>query len=191
MVKQLKTLPALLTSAALWLVSCQPANESAIGSVSQDIPSPAITQVIQQFLDTDSLQNESKIYVAYIQQDSVIGKADLFLTDIRMVEDVKATPPLLVWHFGDKLVFVYTGLETMLPRRRLPEYAYINRVSAAKYGVFDHRPFRNWQISIEDNQVTAVDKDSYFWHIGPKAKPPPPPILVPNSNIKDNLFEEE
>jgi hypothetical protein len=167
----------LLISATLGLASCKPATESATGPSNAGLPSPAVAQVIQQFLDGDSLAKEPKIYVAYIQQDSVMGKADLFLTDISMVEAVIATPPLLAWHFGKKTVFVYTGLETMLPRRRLPEYELVDSVRHINYYNIDDRPFRNWRLSVEDNKVTSVDKHNYFWHIGPKAKPPPPPIL--------------
>jgi|GEM_PF-3495519 len=169
----------LLAAAVLLLASCQPAAESPTTIPESPAPSPAIARVIQQFLDADSVRNRPKIYVAYIQQGSVLGKADLFLSDIRMVEDVIYTPPLLVWHFGKTPVFVYTGLETMLPRRRLPEYARIDSVRTASIYTngIDDRPARNWRLSIEDNQVTAVDKHSYSWHIGPKGKPPPPPIL--------------
>jgi hypothetical protein len=171
-------LPVLFASVALWLGSCNPTTEQAPGKVNPEAPSPAVAKVIQQFLDGDSLAKEPKIYVAYIQQDSVIGKADLFLTDIRMAEDVRITPPLLAWHFGKQTVLVYTGLETMLPSRRLPESALVDSVRRINYYNIDDRPFRNWKISITDNQVTAVDKHNYDWHIKSKGIPPPPPILI-------------
>lgn len=87
----------LFISSSIGLSSCQQASDAAAVDCNTYPLSPAIEQTVRLFVESDSLPNEDKIYVALIRSDSVIGKTELHLIETPMVADIKNYLPLLVW----------------------------------------------------------------------------------------------
>ncbi|HEX8351154.1 MAG TPA: hypothetical protein VF598_14420 [Hymenobacter sp.] len=169
------------------LGSCKSDTNLSKKTYRQSTPTKELADVLKIYIKSDSLKQESKIYAAFIMQDSVIGNTDLYLCDVWEASPIKNRLPQLSWQVEGKTIFVYSGLENITSDPDSVDYSLINKVilAHANYGGIDDRPFRRWKISIKNKKVIAVNKNFYdFYPFGPNGIPPPFPIIINDQTIR-------
>lgn len=164
-----------------WLLSCGTSTTPVGSAISPTAPSPEVYAALQQFLAADTLNDYPKIYAALIAQDTIAGKLSIQLWDEYTSGGEMKSYPLTAWKVDGKIIFVFTGLETVASGGDTTYHHLIRETALANEGKIWSPPFRCWRLEVQDQKVVRINKQvafSSFRSLHRFTPPPPLPVLI-------------
>ncbi|WP_126546752.1 hypothetical protein [Hymenobacter amundsenii] len=137
--------------------------------------------ILQQFLAADTLNDYPKIHAALIAQDTIAGKLSIQLWDEYNSGGEIRSFPLTAWKVDGKIIFVFTGLETVAVGGDTTYHHLIRETALANEDKIWSPHFRCWRIDMQDQKIIRINKQvafSSFNSLNRLAPPPPPPVLI-------------